>query len=135
MAMMAAPTNMVTMPRKRRPRASAGEVFVTSESVIYLMDPKQPATMANDNGGDGQIANGSHDAAAAAALRDIIYENVAIKLKPKKQSSYEKSGYSCALRIKDTDNDQSEAQKRTSDCESQHVSIYIGKNCFFLHLI
>lgn len=120
MAMMAAPNNMVTMPRKRRPRASAGEVFVTSESVIYLMDPQQPS-----NGVDAHAA-ASHST-DYSALRDIIYENVSIKSKP--QNTVDKGAYSCALRIKDVAaiSDKNSTMKG-SDCESQHVSIYIGKN-------
>lgn len=123
MTMMAAPKNLITMPRKRRPRASAGEVFITSESVIYLMDPQQPS-----HGGIGDPA-ASSQCTDYSALRDIIYENVSIKSKPKNNSTVDNGAYTCALRMKDVvaSADDNSATKG-SDCESQHVSIYIGKN-------
>lgn len=122
MATMATPKPLATLPRKRRPRASAGEVFVTSESVIYLMDPKLPA-----NGVASHTATSQCD--DYNVLRDIIYENVSLKAKPNNSKSVRvKSGYSCALRVTDTNTRACDSMEKGDDCESQHVSIYIGKN-------
>lgn len=127
MAMMAVPKNMVTMPRKRRPRASAGEVFITSESLIYLMDAK--------NGSESSQLDEN-----ASILNDIVYEN--IKLKTKLSTTNRNAhryigGYSCSIRTKDIllNNDKNDANdtkaiNEGSNCESQHVSIYIGKERF-----
>lgn len=112
MAMMAVPKNMVTMPRKRRPRASAGEVFITSESLIYLMDTKQR------NSDSSQYGKGASD------LQDIIYENVTLKQKP---ATANKCGYSCSIRTKDIIGNDTSRKDDENGCESQHVSIYIGK--------
>ena len=113
MAMMAVPQNLVTMPRKRRPRASAGEVFITSKSVIYLMD-------ANQNDGPSQRDENS------SALRDIIYENVELK---NRNIIDHKNRYSCSIRTKDIiDVNDTNAEQQESVCESQHVSIYIGEH-------
>lgn len=121
MATMAVPSSLVTLPRKRRPRASAGEVFVTSESVIYLMDPKLATA-------SGDAAPTTSQSVEYNALREIIYENVSIKTKPKSDSNREKGGYLCALRIKDVDAATKTDALGDDNCESQHVSIYIGKS-------
>lgn len=115
MAMMAVPQNPVTMPRKRRPRASAGEVFITSKSVIYLMD-------ANQNGEPSQCDGNS------SALRDIIYENVELK---NRNDNKNQNRYSCSIRTKDIiDANDATADRPESACESQHVSIYIGEHLY-----
>ena len=112
MAMTGVPKHLTTMPRKRRPRASAGEVFISSKSLIYLMDDK-PSSSQSD-GGDQRNVSG-------------LYENVqrveAVK------SVTARPDYSCSFRMLEAngETEQGTTASEQSVSESQIMSIYIGE--------
>lgn len=108
------PSQVTTVPRKRRPRA-AGEVSIASSSTIYFRDPNEPP---DPNAGRNQ------------EFSEHLYQNTEGVLKEKsslvendkkKNSSEVKVRFNtfCALRQKCNDRD--------GDVENQLVSVYIGE--------
>ncbi|CAD7083567.1 unnamed protein product [Hermetia illucens] len=106
------PSQVTTVPRKRRPRA-AGEVSIASSSTIYFRDPNEPP---DPNAGRNQ------------EFSEHLYQNTEGVLKEKsslvendkkKNSSEVKVRFNtfCALRQKCNDRD--------GDVENQLVSVYI----------
>lgn len=96
---------MQTVPRKRRPRAR-GEIFITSESKIYLTDPGSPELIKSteetcDPIYENTSANGSVTGAADDNQRPEIYEN----LRPPPGLSV------CSVRFKMTDGAKNEFQQ------------------------
>lgn len=118
-APMIAPAGPVhTVPRKRRPRA-AGEVFITSHSNVYFVDPKDVSLLPPESTTTNK-----------EPVSDPIYQNTVDEIETAKSQrskvNLEKNGrekvrkrYSfCSVRV-------STCTSETS--ETQQVSAFIGK--------
>lgn len=119
-APMIAPAGPVhTVPRKRRPRA-AGEVFITSHSNVYFVDPKD-------------VSLQPESTATLSPVSDPIYQNTVVdeivernKTSQRKNLNLGKNGREkvrkrdsfCSVRVSTCTSDTS---------ETQQVSAFIGK--------
>lgn len=112
-----------TTPRKRRPRA-AGEVFITSESFVYLSEPK---------------ATTGVDASQEAIIDEPVYQNAPIpaaRLKRIQRRGHLSCGFSsCRISVpenvglleSDIDELESPPQRPVHGFETQHVAVFIGE--------
>lgn len=104
-------TNCSTVPRKRRPRA-IGEVFISSQSAVYLTDPKEPRQIE-------PILDES----------EPFYQNTNSLKTPKSPTQQLLANFnSCRTSERETDES---AKESDTGWETQRVSVYIGENKFF----
>lgn len=101
-------SNCSTVPRKRRPRA-IGEVFITSQSAVYLTDPKEPV-----------------HSEPIFEESEPLYQNTE-STKPTKSPTEQLLANFNSCRTSERDIDESSNQPHT---ETQRVSVYIGENIY-----
>lgn len=101
-------SNCSTVPRKRRPRA-IGEVFISSQSAVYLTDPSAPKHRE-------RIVEES----------EPLYQNTE-SVTATKSSPTEQLFNSCRI-SEQQDIDESSTEPQT---ETQRVSVFIGENIHF----
>lgn len=101
-------SNCSTVPRKRRPRA-IGEVFISSQSTVYLTDPTEPIR-------------------TEPILEEVepFYQNTeSIKTTASPTQQLLANFNSCRTSERDIDESSNENDPRT---ETQRVSVFIGEN-------
>lgn len=108
-------SNCSTVPRKRRPRA-IGEVFISSQSAVYLTDPNEP----------------KHSESIPEELEPVYQNTDSIKtsISPTQQLLLLANFNPC--RTSERVIDESSNEPHT---ETQRVSVYIGENCYFIVLL
>lgn len=106
-------SNCATVPRKRRPRA-IGEVFISSQSAVYLTDPKEP----------------KHSAPILEESEPFYQNTESIRTTKSPTEQLLANFNSC--RTSERDIDESANEPHT---ETQRVSVYIGENNFFKVLL
>lgn len=101
-------SNCSTVPRKRRPRA-IGEVFISSQSAVYLTDPKEP----------------KHSEPIFEESEPLYQntESITTSNSPTQQQLLLANFNSC--RTSERDIDESSNEPHT---ETQRVSVYVGEN-------
>lgn len=106
--MMAPPGPVHTVPRKRRPRA-AGEVFITSHSNVYFVDPKDVSVPETIVSQVDPIYENTVNEVKLCQRKDLICNG--------KEKKVQKRNSFCSVRVS------------MSDCENetQQVSAFIGK--------
>lgn len=106
-------SNCATVPRKRRPRA-IGEVFISSQSAVYLTDPKEP----------------KHSAPILEESEPFYQNTESIRTTKSPTEQLLANFNSCRTSERDIDESANE-----SHTETQRVSVYIGENNFFKVLL
>lgn len=104
-------SNCSTVPRKRRPRA-IGEVFISSQSAVYLTDPKEPK-----------------QSEPITEESEPFYQNTESLEKPKSPTHQLLANFN-SCRTSEREIDESSKESHTG-WETQRVSVYIGENIFF----
>lgn len=102
-------SNCATVPRKRRPRA-IGEVFISSQSAVYLTDPTAP----------------KHSEPILEELEPLYENTESIKQSKSPTQQLLANFNSCRISERD-DIDESSNESHT---ETQRVSVFIGENIF-----
>lgn len=109
-------SNCSTVPRKRRPRA-IGEVFISSKSSVYLIDP-----------------NESIPADRILEEPEPFYQNTNSLITPKSPTQQLLANFnSCRTSVREIESSKCDdgiesAKEPHMGWETQHVSVYIGEN-------